>query len=188
MLNFSVQYNIAQGIFLAFKNNVKKKQLSVSHPEEVRNRYKYSFPTKYQTYTKENFISLCLYICFKKSPSSFNRFLELINRVEFKDVLLFKNTIINYRHFLAEDTNFINSNYGSGSVITLFKEYNKGKIQWYTLWFYLKYSNYDIVGLSHIQKVQINRIKTLLLYVTFSETSLSFVKTLFNESTLLAEG
>jgi hypothetical protein len=186
LLQFSELYNISQGIFLAFKHNAKKRQLSVKHSEKAMNRFKYSIPSRFETYTKENFILTCLYICFKKSPSSYDSFLEVLKEIDFnKDVYKFKDSIINYKGYLNSNINYIRENYGAGNTNTLFKEYMKNNIQFYTLWFYLKYKNVDLDLLSNIQSIHINKIKVFLLYVTFSESSLLNIQQLFNESSLL---
>lgn len=185
MLSFNEQYNISQGIFLAFKNNAKKRQLSVNHSEHVREKYRYMFPSRFETFTKENFIIMCLYVCFKKAPSSFEKFLDNIRDIDFvNDVLKFKDTLINYKLYLSRDIDYIKESFGEGNKDILFNEYSKNKINFYTLWFYLRYSNYD-GDYSNIQTIHINRIKVMLLYVTFSEQSLFHIKDLFNQSSLL---
>jgi len=187
LLSFDEQYNISQGIFLSFKNNSKKRQLSVNHSEKVRAKFKYLIPSRFETYTKENFILTCLYISFTKSPSSYNSFLDILREIDFnKDITKFKDIIINYKFYLNKDINFIRESYGSGNVNILFSEYSKNNIQFYTLWFYLKYSNIDINNLSNIQTIYTNKIKVLLLYITFSEKSLINITNLFNESSLLS--
>lgn len=184
MLSFNEQYNIGQGIFLAFKNNAKKRQFSVNHSEHVREKYRYMFPSRFETLTKENFIMMCLYVCFKKSPSSFEKFIDMLRDIDFvKDVLKFKDTLINYKLYLSRDIDHIRENFGSGSKDILFNEYTKNKINFYTLWFYIKYSGVDY-EYSNIQTIHINKIKVMLLYVTFSEQSLNHIKELFNESSL----
>lgn len=186
MLSFDEQYNISQGIFLSFKNNAKKRQLSVNHSEKVRAKFKYLIPTRFETYTKENFILTCLYISFTKSPSSYNSFLDILREIDFnKDTTKFKDIIINYKFYLNKDINLIRENYGSGNISILFSEYSKNNIQFYTLFFYLKYTNTDLDNLSTVQTIYINKIKVLLLYITFSEKSLINITKLFSESSLL---
>lgn len=185
MLAFNDLYNISQGIFLAFKNNSKQRQLSVGHSDKVRQRFRYLFPSRFETYTKENFVLTCLYICFKKAPSSFDRFLEILKDIDFnKDVMAFKDSVKNYKHYIVTDVNYIRENYGSGSKEILFSEYNNNKIHFYTLWFYLKYNNINTFG--YIEQIQINKLKILFLYLTFSEQSLSYIQELFKESSLLS--
>ena len=185
MLSYSQQYDISQGIFLAFKNNLNTKQLNVNHSDKVRTKYRYMFPSKFETYTKENFIIMCLYICFKKSPSSFEKLIDIMRNIDFvADVLKFKDSLINYRLYLNNDINYIREVYGAGNVSILFNDYMKNKINFYTLWFYIKYSNYNI-EFTNIQKIHINKIKVMLLYVTFSEQSLKYINTLFEQSSLI---
>jgi hypothetical protein len=185
LLTFNEQYDISNGIFLAFKNNVKQRQLSVGHGSTVRERYQKIFPTKYETFTKENFIITCLWICFKKSPSSYDSFLDILKELNFTtDVLPFKNSIINYKHFLQQDIAYLQSINGRGTVHSIFNEYINNKIKFYTLWFYIKYSNNLEYNFNYIQNISINKIKVLLLYITFTESSMQTVTQLFNESIL----
>ena len=183
MLSFNELYNISQGIFLAFKNNSKVRQLTVSHSEQVRTKFKYSFPSRFETFTKENFVLTCLYINFKKSPSSFQKVLDILIDIDFNvDVLKFKDVILNYKHHLNSDINILREKYGNPTKEEVFQEYLRHNIQFYTLWFYLKYTNQHEDSFTHIQQININKIKTMLLYVTFSEKSLLHIQDIFNES------
>jgi hypothetical protein len=182
-------YNISQGIFLVNKNQSKQRQLSVGHSEKVRERFKYAFPKRYTNFTKENFILTCLYINFSKSPSSFDRFLEILKELDFNtSVLPFKNSIVNYKHFIGEDVNYLKSTYGKPTIEQMFTEYSNHKIHFYTLWFYIRFQveNIDDYKYSNIQQIIINKVKIILLYITFSEESLAYIKSLFNESSILA--
>jgi hypothetical protein len=179
-------YNISQGIFLANKNQAKQRQLSVGHSEKVRERFRYMFPSRYANYTKENFILTCLWINYAKSPSSFDRFLDILKDLEFNTTVLhFKDSIINYRFHLSNDIGLLKSTYGKPSIQQIFYEYDNKKIQFYTLWFYLKYMDNEFTP-SNIQQLQLNKIKILLLYLTFSEQSLEHIKSLFSESSILS--
>lgn len=187
MLSFSEQYNISYGIFLAFKNNSNKRQLSVGHSEVVRNKYKYMFPKRFETYTKENFIFTCLYLAFTKSPSSFDSFVEKLKESNMESTILaFKDSIVNYKGYLKEDVEHMRSSYGRATVANMFSEYLKNNIRFYTLWFYLRYLPIEEeLSYTNIQQIHINKIKVLLLYVTFSEQSLTSIKSIFLESSLL---
>lgn len=187
MLDFKTQYNLSKGIFLAFRNNSDRRMLSVKDTQKVAERFRFSFGTRYETFTKTNFVILCLFVAFKKSPSSFESFIEQMNSLDFNtDVLAFKDMIMHYKLHLKRDTDLLKEKYGVPSKQQLFQEYRKHNIQFYTLWFYLKYNNM-LDDNTNVQQIELNKIKVLLLYVTFSEEGLLIIKDMVNQSSLLLE-
>ena len=86
---------------------------------------------------------------------------------------------------MNSDINILREKYGNPTKEEVFQEYLRHNIQFYTLWFYLKYTNQHEDSFTHIQQININKIKTMLLYVTFSEKSLLHIQDIFNESSIL---
>lgn len=189
MLNYGVQYDIANGIFLTFKNNLAKRSYSVSHGQNTRDKAKAIFPYyKYESFTKENFISVCLYLMLTKSPSSVNGLYEMLKDIDPEDAFKFKDSIINYKLYVPKDIMYLREQYGDPSVEQMFKEYKRNKIKFYTIWFFLKYKDIDVDD--YIIKHKINgqflqKIKQLMLFITFSDKAMSNVKLLFEETDLL---
>jgi hypothetical protein len=192
MLSYYDQYQIVNGIFFTFTENRTKRGLSVSHTQKKIDSLKKKFPyQKYEQFTKENFIVLNLYIQYHLSPSSVQDVLRHLLELDFQnDVMPFKNDIVNYRAFLSAQIKHLRDSYGKPTVEDVFDAYRKKKISFYTLWFYLIYSGYDLYksfeGFSRIQVRELQKIKNLLLYVTFSEKSLEYIKVLFSETDLLS--
>jgi hypothetical protein len=184
-LSYNEQYNIATGIHMAFSNKKSARILSVSHGQKKRDQMKSSFPYKqYENWTKSNFIIACLYVAFKKSPSSVNSMYAALSDVEEREVLTFKNEIIYYRKFLQEDINYIKINEGNSvNIDTITELYRNNKIKWFTFYFYVIVSGTDQAKLerSRINGYLLRKIKKLLLYVTFSEKSMMEIKQIMKE-------
>lgn len=196
MLNYYEQYHITNGIFYAFSTKAKKRILSTSHSEKKIESFKSRFPYhKYESFTKENFIVLNLYINFKQSPSSVEDVLRHLQDTNFnEEVLGFKKKITQYRELLSAHIEYLMSTYGKPSIQEIFDAYRKKKIEFYTLWFYLYYLGYDLYSdieelkvFSRVQVRELQKIKQLLLYVTFSEKSLVYIKMLLQQSDLIQE-
>lgn len=155
---------------------MKSRLLSVGHSQEVLDKNKKFFPySKYESYTKENFVLCCLYIMFYKSPSSINSMFSFLKDIDKDEVQAFKNNLLNYKQIIINDVELISQN---NSIDKVFELYQKNKIQFYSLWWYLKYNNIDIEKIeeSRIRGRLLQKIKSLLLYVTFSEKSLEYIK------------
>lgn len=194
MLQYSSQYQISCGILFAFTKNSDKRLLSVKHTEKKIEGFKPRFPyTKYEQFTKENFIVLNLYINFTKSPSSLDDVTKYLIETDFnKEVVPFKNKILNYKEHLSKQVEYLLTEYGKPSIKDMFDSYRTKKIEFYTLWFYLYFMGYDLYKefdpiFNRTQKFELQKIKNLLLYMTFSEKSLSYMKILFEQSDLLGD-
>ena len=195
MLQYSEQYNIANGIFLAFHGKSKVRLLSVKHPHKKLDNMKSRFPfTKYEQFTKENFIVTCLYVMFRFSPSSVDDVLKHLQEINFKkEVEPFKVKIMTYRALLTSHIEYLIINYGKPTIKDIFDAYREKKLEFYTIWFYLYYLGYDLYieidtkVFSRVQVIELKKIKNLLLYVTFSESSLEHIKLLLTQSDLVQE-
>lgn len=193
MLNYHEQYQIVNGIFYAFSKNSTKRILNVNHTQKKIDSMKSRFPHyKFEQFTKENFIVLNLYINFKLSPSSVEDVLKHLLELEFNtDVLPFKNAIVRYREVLSAHIKYLRETYGKPSTEEIFEAYRKKKIEFYTLWFYLIYTGHnlyheiDVKMFGRANSRELQKIKNILLYVTFSEKSLEYIKLLLDESDLL---
>ena len=174
------------GVYFAFNSKAKNKKrtLSVSHGKTKRDKMKAVFPyNRYEEWSKENFILCALYINFIKKPSSLISAFQELKVIDEKDVMTFKNEIIYYRKFLKEDIEKILMNEPNPSYEYMSKAYRKNEIRWYTYYFYIVVKNIneqDILK-SRIDGFLYKNIKSLLLYVTFSEKSMMEVKKLIND-------
>jgi len=185
MLSFNDQYNIMGGIYFTFNNKKQnKRSLSVSHSQKKRDNMKNIFNySKYEDWTKENFIVACLYINFIKKPSSFISSFEELNELDKKVAYSFKNEIIHYRKFFREDLEKIKIEEGGLSFEYIRNAYRKNEIKWYTFYFYLLASNQDISKLekSRIDAFLYRRITKMLLYITFSQKSIIEMRELIKD-------
>lgn len=189
MLNYGIQYDIANGVFLTFRNNLAKRTLKVSHGNIKRDKLKDLFPySKYETFTRENFIGTCLYIMYKHYPSSIYKMLEYLVEVKQEDVIIFKNQIMQYKSYVNQDVIYLREKYGDPTLNSVVKELKKGNIKFYTAWFFLKRTNTNIeeyINQNRINGAIVQKIKQLMLFITFSEKALEIIDLLFDESTLL---
>jgi phosphoenolpyruvate synthase/pyruvate phosphate dikinase len=185
MLHYNNQYDIANGIFLTFDKNLANRKMTSNHSIQVREKTKSSFPyMKYSDWTKERFAISIIYLMYKKKPPSFKNLIQMLYDLDEKEVKKFKAEIINYEVLVSRDVEFLVQKYGSKpSEEDMFFEYSLGNIKFYTLWFYLKKINADIDNImnSRIKGVIIRRIKTLLLFVSFSEEKLKKIDILLKE-------
>ena len=189
MLNYNQQYDISNGLFITYDKQLDHRLLHTSHGESVREKMKMSFPyQKYESRNRETFILTCIYIMFKKTPSSYRSMVSELKEVNMKDISKFKHDIMYYKYFIKQDISYLIKNYGgaisSQNVIT---EYNKGNIKFYTLWFFFKLNpNEDIEKLkesrvfSHIYR----KLNFIMLFLTFSEEAINEISTIFNQMEL----
>jgi hypothetical protein len=131
---------------------------------------------------------------FKKSCSSVDDILKHLHDINFKkEVEPFKVKIMQYRALLIGHIEYLISNYGKASIKDVFDAYREKKIEFYTLWFYLYYSGYDLYTeidkkvFSRVQVIELQKIKNLLLYVTFSESSMEHIKIILKQSDLIQD-
>jgi len=186
MLGYNEQYNIMAGVYFAFSTKSKnaKRTLSVSHGKAKREKMKAVFPyNQYEEWSRENFILGALYINFVKKPSSLISAFQELKDLDEKAVMTFKNEIIYYRKFLKEDIDKIMLNEPNPSYEYMAEAYRKNEIHWYTYYFYVIVKNIDVNKIlkSRIDGFLYKNIKSLLLYVTFSQKSMMEVKNLMND-------
>jgi hypothetical protein len=183
MVQFFEQYNIMHGIFLTFTQDSKKRILQSSHKPETREKVKQIYPyQRYETWTKENLVLAGLMIMLEKKPSSFIGMLEELRDDELiKKVKFFKDIIINYKVYIIEDVNLINSLYGERpSFDDMFDLYTKNSIRFYTLWWFLIFTKTDIDEIlkMRVKGSIIKRIKQMNLFLTFKEDNLKKIQEL----------
>jgi len=192
LLQYNEQYNILHSVLFTFVNSSKTPLTTVNHSKEVRDNFKmfYAYSnSKYSKYSKLNFKALCLYIAFYKSPNTPNDFVYELNEAKIEDGIGFKKEILDYKRHLVNDFNYLVGNYNTSvtmSIVT--KEYIKKNIKWYTFWFYAKKTNnVDNLMENRLTKHLTRKIKTMLLYVNFSEKSLSIIDDLIVDKLNLGE-
>jgi len=187
MLSYNEQYNIMGGVYFAFnsKSTKAKRTLSVSHGKQKRDKMKAVFPYKqYEEWTKENFVIASLYINFVKKPSSLISAFSELKDLDEKEVMTFKNEIIHYRKFLKEDIEKIKMMEPSPSYEFMADLYRKNEVKWYTFYFFVivKNINIDKIMKSRIDGFLFKSIKSLLLYVTFSQKSMMEIQELMKDT------
>jgi len=187
-ISFKDMYQMCAGIFTTFHNKESnKRSFAVKHSIKKMEQMSYIFPSaKFKLKTRENFILSNLYVNFKEGPSSLVGAIEKLTDLDDKKVIQFKNEIINYRKFLKEDIDRINSEESKVDLDYMVNEYRNNNIKWFTFYFYLEASSDPKASLeelskSRINKILIQKIEKLLLYVSFSEQSRELIKSLMLE-------
>lgn len=187
MLQFNYQYNISYPIFLTF--NKKKHIHNVYHSPEVKERYKkFYYFSKFETYTKEKYKLTVIYCMFKFNISSYTALLQKLNVIDFSEVYNFRDSLVNYRTYIKNDIDYLVSKYGKPSDVNVLSEYYAYKINFYTCWWYLKYSGtLEKNENSILYKPLLSQIQMLLYYVKFKESVLEEVKGIMLQSNLLED-
>lgn len=181
MLQFNEQYNVLHGIFITFDKNTNSRLLKSTHKQDVRDKAKsmYSYK-KYETWTKENLVVLGLYIMLRQKPSSFAGLLKELNNDDTKKwVSEFKDKIINYKSYIIQDINFILETIGEKPTINkIFDLYVDESIQFYTLWWFLKFSGTDLdeIMKTRVKGSLLKRIRQINLFLTYKESNLEYIK------------
>jgi len=175
MLLYGDQYNVLSGVFFAFHTNSTEKILCVSHPaKKMDTMSKFYSYNKYSSWTKQNYIILCLYLNLNNSILSQHDMIQILNDVtkeDIKNVIKFKESIINYRREAHKDIQYLNDSFGGDMKYQgILQEYRKGNINWFTLWFYtsIKLDKEKLLK-SRIHKKLLNKIRVLTLYINFKE-------------------
>ena len=185
-MTYDEQYDIANGIFMMFDKSSKKKILGVRHSRKKRDEMKGLFPwKKFENRTRDVFILACIYVNFTRMPSSVIQSFELLSEVESKDIQLFKDSLIQYRKYMRDDIEMLKNEYGTNIVFEeVTEKYRKSEIKWYTWYFYIVVSGYDIATLekSRINGLLYKRIRTILLFVSFSQDSMLMVREILTEN------
>jgi Mg2+/Co2+ transporter CorC len=168
MILFSEQYNLISKIWQSFKNNKKSDKVRISKEDLDYAKIHYN-PSKFENYTKENFISVLLYIIYEKDPVSKTDFLKYINESNKKDLLnslKFKNTIINYSQTFENDFKFIRI-VNLNEYKNIHEMYKEGKIS--LLSFYSYYKEYPNELKGRIAKKDFKKISLLLEFFNIKE-------------------
>jgi len=187
-MDYDVLYNIHAGIWTSFNNKQKQKLFSVKHGNKKKEEFRVFFSPKFETFTRENFVTTCLYIQFIKKPSSLMSSAILLkdmldnNGRIIKEILDWKTEIIHYAKFIKEDIEFIRAT-GDTSVQNILQLYYTGKIRFYTFYFYLEVKKVDMekMSQSRVTGYLIKDIEKLMVYVTFKEESKKKIKDLIDE-------
>lgn len=187
---YDEQYNIANGIFMMFDKGSLKKIMAVRHSQKKRDEMKSLFPyKKFENYNKSVFILACLYVNFTKMPSSALGSIEFLRDISLKDIQLFKDSIVQYKKYLKDDILLLKNAFGTNiSFDEITEYYRTNRIKWYTWYFYLVASGYDLEKLerSRINGILYKKIKTLLVFVSFSQDSMLMVRELMSNSIRIA--
>lgn len=185
-MRYDEQYDIFHGIFMTFDKNATKKSMSVRHGQKKRDEVKAMFPWRqYENYSKSVFILACLYVNFVKMPSSAMAGIEELANVTMKDIQLFKDSIIQYKKYLKDDLHTLIERFGTNVKFDdITNAYRNGDIKWYTWYFYLTVSGYDINKLerSRINGILYKKIRTLLMFVSFSQDSMLLTRKIMTDN------
>ena len=189
MLSYNQQYDISNGLFLTYDQHLDYRLLHSRHGKAVRDKMQVAFPyQKYESRNKQTFILSCIYVMFKKTPSSYRGMVSELKELHLKEITTFKHDIMHYQEFIKKDINYLIQNFGG--VITsdkILREYLSGNIKFYTLWFYyLLNPDEDIEQLktsrvfSHVYR----KLKFIMMFLTFSEEATNDINILFNKMEL----
>jgi len=179
MLSFNQQYNISNGIFICYNQQLDYRLFHSKHSLKVREKYKKFFPyKKFETYTKENFVLTCLYIIFFQTPSSYRDMIRKLSDINFNEIKKFKVQLQNYEINIQKDINYLRQYKDQLTPERILKEFYLKHIKFYTAWFYLKF-NSTTFEKSRIFKHIIRKLKFIMLYLSFNEKSVQKIKSLF---------
>ena len=182
MLSFNQQYDIANGIFITYDSQLDYRLLHSKHKQKTRESTKMFFPyQKWETRTKETFVLACIYVMYKKTPSSFRSFLGELREVDLKEVAKFKHIILNHQDFMAKDVAYLKETFGGGvEPQQVLKAYLDDKIQFYTAWWFIKLKHEDWKPGRTFGHV-LRKLKFVMLFLTFKEESVKRMRELFDE-------
>ena len=185
MLGYKTQYHILASIYYRFSNlgnNKNSNSLSVSHSDKkIENMKRFYKPEKYHTSSKENFIIYCLYTVVFNNITSLHEMMEKLvsyTDEDIKKINEFKKSIINYRRNLVYDVQTITERYGKESTPDdIIKLYMENKIQWYTMYFFCKFSNV----LEKMKKTRrygkiFKKLEVLLSYIKLNNDTINIIK------------
>jgi len=172
---------------LTFDKKLKRPKLKVKHSNEVIQKYALMFPyIKFESTTRNLFISTCLFIMFKRTPSSFYAMMERLRDVDPKDVREFLYEIKSYQQNIQLDIDYIMSIYQNNvDTNDVFNEYQRKKIHFYTLWFYIKsLEKHDPERVnfknSRIHMIIYNKLSSLMLFLKFKPESIEKIEMMYN--------
>ena len=187
MLDFTQQYNAAFSMYLTYSKKDTNKIKNVYHGHQSLQKYSEIWPiSKYNGYTINKFNITVMYIIYKYNTNSIYDIISKLQDIEFNEVEVFYNNILNYSHNIQIDVNYLISKYGKPSGQQVLQEYISKNINFYTCWWYLKFSNeLEKYQNSNIYKNILFKIQFLLLYIKFKESSLEKIKTILVQSDIL---
>ena len=186
MLPYNKQYDLANGIFLTFDQQLDYRLLHSRHGAGVRDKMKMSFPYhKYEAVTKETFLLSCVYIMFTKAPSSYRGLVNELRDLDLKEISKFKASIINYNDYIQKDIKYIIKEYGGNvNYQNLIRDFIDKKIQFYTLWFYLVFApdvDIEILKESRVFSHVYRNLKFIMQFLTFKQESVDNLSKVFNQ-------
>ncbi|MCK5537937.1 MAG: hypothetical protein KAI79_14010 [Bacteroidales bacterium] len=186
MLNYDQQYNIANGLFLTYDQQMDKRLLHTSHGKAVRDKMEGMFPyRKYESRTRETFILACLYIIFTNTPSSYRALVTELKELDIKEIASFRFKINNYHDLMKADIIYLTKELG-GTLNSnkMINEYISGNIQFYTLWFYFMFNpkeDIETLKSSRVFSHVYRKLKFIMMFLTFSQEAVNDIQILFNE-------
>jgi len=186
MLNYHQQYDISNGIFITYDQQLDYRLLHSRHGQNVREKMKNIFPyKKYESINKETFILTCIYIMFTKSPSSYRSMVGELREIDLKEITKFKSTILNYNDYIQKDIKYIISEYGGNVTYqNLVRDFLDKKIQFYTLWFFILFSpdiDINILKESRVFRHIYKKLTFIMLFLTFKKESIDNLNRIFNQ-------
>jgi hypothetical protein len=175
-------YQISHGMFLTYHNSLDYKLLHTNHKLKTIEKFESQFPVeKFKRKTKETFIVSCLYVIFTKAPSSFYKMVEELKNLDFDDVIEFKRKIMDYERYIKRDINLIKEK-GFVTKNDIINMYIKNEIMFYTVYFYLKFTNqFESLKNSRVHKLIYKKLKFIMLFLSFKKESIEKIRKLINE-------
>ena len=183
MIQYRTQYNIAYGTFLTFLNDYEKPLLRVNHKKEKMEKIKKIFPyKKYQSFTKENFILMCVFVVYTYTPTSFEKMVEYLYNIDIDDFKKFKMILLDQMFYAKNDLETIlNKNQLPLNL------YIKNEITFIGMYVYILVKNkIDEYKKSRIKVNIIKRLTFIFKYVKIKDEIIElYKKRLINENTLV---
>lgn len=185
MLHYSQQYDISNGVFITFDQQLKQRMFKSNHKQATRDKLKTFFPhNKFDTMTKENFVMTCIYIMFTKTPSSYRGLVTELYEVTTEEVQDFKYRILNYDSYIGKDIRHMNETYGASITYQqVFREFLDGNYQFYSVWFFIMFNpkiNRDEIRKSRALSHVLRKLEFIMLFLTFKQESVQRIKILFD--------
>ena len=152
------------------------------HKKPTRDKMEPMFPVdKWSSRKKETFVLACLHIMFYKTPSSYASLVTELRAFDIKKVAKFKHLIVYYADYMRKDVSYLKEAYGSGiNTQNVLSAFVNKDIEFYTAWWFIKLNDEDFKP-NRTYTHLLNRLKFIMLFLTFKEESIQNIKTLFNQ-------
>jgi hypothetical protein len=114
--------------------------------------------------------------------------LDYLKDIDVIAALQFKTTILQYKSQIQQDVVYLREKYCNPSTSNMLDEFKNRKIKFYTLYFYLKANNIlidDLINSSRVLGAMLQRVKQLMLFITFKQEAINSILMLFDESNIL---